>query len=472
MTDRLTANLGLRYDKNNGKDQAGNTVITEDSWSPRLGLVFDPSGEGRWSVTGSVAKYVTAVANSIADASSAAGNPQTRQFIYRGADINPPGTVNPVTSDIAIRQVFEWYNANGGPNLPLNGAPDIPGVTPVIGQLSSPSVWEYATGVNRQIGSLAAFRADFVFRDYGNFYADYSTPGAVGRDSEGRTYDLVTIGNDNDLAFRRYAGLSLQGTYRRGAFDVGGNYTLSRTWGNWEGETVANGPIRFGGTVFPEYKQEEWNYPTGDLSSDQRHRSRVWLNYNAPFAPGLTLSAVEIMESGVPYAGGGREINVLGQSTSGVNAVPYVTNPGYLTPPPANATPYFYTARDAFRTQGQMRTDLGVTYAYRMPRAQAAELFVQMQVTNLFNQFQLCTCGATAFATGSPGNAGGVNIQRINTAVLNSVTTPARFAPFNPFTTTPVQGVNWDYGPIFGLATNRFAYTTPQSARVTFGVRF
>ena len=76
-------------------------------WSPRLGVVFDPTGEDAWSVTGSVAKYVTAISNSIADASSAAGNPQTRQFIYRGPNINPPGTASPVTSDVAIRQLFD-----------------------------------------------------------------------------------------------------------------------------------------------------------------------------------------------------------------------------------------------------------------------------------------------------------------------------------------------------------------------------
>ena len=471
MTGRLTANLGLRYDKNSGQDQSGITVITEDAWSPRVGLVFDPLGDGRWSVTGSVAKYVTAVANNIADASSAAGNPQTRQFVYRGLDINPPGTANPVTSDVAIRQVFEWYNANGGANLPLNSAPDIPGVTPVIGELSSPDVWEYATGLSRQFGSRAAIRADFVYRDYGNFYADYSSPGSVAR-AEGRTYDLVTIGNDNELAVRRYAGLSLQGNYRRGSFDVGGNYTLSRSWGNFEGETVANGPIRFTGTLYPEYKEADWNYPIGNLSSDQRHRSRAWLNYNPSFAPGLTLSMVEIMESGVPYGAGGREIIVVGASTSGVDPRPYLTNPGYLNPPPGTDTPYYYTARDAFRTQGQMRTDFGATYAYKVPRARSTELFVQLQVLNLFNQFQLCACGATAFATGSPGNAGGVNIQRLNTAVLTPVSTPARFAAFDPFTTTPARGANWDLGPIFGLATSRFAWTTPRSARITFGVRF
>ena len=50
------------------------------------------------------------------------------------------------------------------------------------------------------------------------------------------------------------------------------------------------------------------------------------------------------MESGVPYGAGGREINVIGASTSGVDARPYVTNPGYLTPPPGNQTPADYTA--------------------------------------------------------------------------------------------------------------------------------
>jgi hypothetical protein len=33
-----------------------------------------------------------------------------------------------------------------------------------------------------------------------------------------------------------------------------------------------------------------------------------------------------------------------------------------------------------------------------------------------------------------------VNIQRLNTAILTPVSTPARFATFDPFTTTPVQG--------------------------------
>jgi outer membrane receptor protein involved in Fe transport len=472
VTSRLTTNLGIRYDRNDGQNQEGKIVITDGAWSPRVGVIYAPTSDGAWSITGGVAKYVTAISQKIADASSAGGNYQTRQFVYRGPNINPPGTLSPVTSDVAIRQLFEWYFANGGSNLPLNGAPEIPGITPQIGELESPHAWEFAGGASRSFGARATVRADLIYRDYHAFYADFTTPGSRVQDSEGRSYDLVLIANDHDVVKRQYAGATFQGTYRWNAIDAGGTYTVSRNWGNFEGETTADGPVRFTGTRNPEYKQASWNHPEGDLSSDQRHRSRLWLIYRPAFARGLTLSLVETIESGVPYGAGGREaIAPDGAVSSGVDARPYVNNPGYLTPPAGNNTTFFYTARDAFRTEAQVRADFGVTYAYRIPQAGRVELFGQLQVMNLFNQSQLCVCGSTVFGTGSAGNAGGINIQRINTAVLTPVNN-ALLQPFNPFTTTPVQGVNWNLGPNFGRATSRFAYTTPQSVRLSFGVRF
>jgi hypothetical protein len=50
--------------------------------------------------------------------------------------------------------------------------------------------------------------------------------------------------------------------------------------------------------------------------------------------------------------------------------------------------------------------------------------------------------------------------------------TTATLAPFNPFTTTPVEGTNWTKGPAFGYANNKFAYTSPRMFRMSFGVRF
>jgi outer membrane receptor protein involved in Fe transport len=459
VNNNLTANLGLRYDRNHGADSFGRLVAKDNAFSPRLGVVFDPKGDQKWSLTASFAKYVAAISNSIADSSSPAGNPQTLQFIYRGPSINANGPVTP-TAD-AISQVFSWFNANGGANLPLNGAPSIPGVTPQIqGSLDSPNNLEYAAGVNRQFGSKAAVRADYVYRDFRDLYVQVTnlSTGRV-QDQLGKSYDLGLVENSNDLT-RRYSGVTTQGTYRFSpTFDIGGTYTLSRSWGNAEGENVGSGPITTTAFAYPEYKQAAWDYPVGDLSIDQRHRARLWINYGVRWVDGLTLSALQTLTSGVPYGASGP-----------IATQPYVTNPGYLTPPGntgGTAVTYFFTARDAFRTDGERRTDFAANYVYHVKGVRNLQLFGQLQVLNVFNQFQLCGCGGTVFQ-----NGGTVTQTRIDQTVLTASNSAAQFTRFNPFTSTPVLGTNWNYGPSFGQALNRFAYTTPRELRLSFGIRF
>jgi hypothetical protein len=203
----------------------------------------------------------------------------------------------------------------------------------------------------------------------------------------------------------------------------------------------------------------------GDLSIDQRHRARLWLNYGPPRLDGLMLSVLQTLESGVPYGVGGSPLQ--GGSSNGVDARPYVANPGYVTPRPGSATPYYFTDRDAFRTEGQRRTDFAASYTYRVPGAGGLEMFGQLQVINVFNQFQRCGCGESVFL-----NGGAVTSTRIDRSFRNNVTNPALYRPFNPLTTTPERGTHWDFGPNFGKALNRFAYTTPRMLRVSFGVRF
>jgi Carboxypeptidase regulatory-like domain len=476
VSGRLTANLGLRWDKNHGLDQQGNLTTKDSGFSPRLGVVWDPKGDQRWSVTGSFAKYVTAISNSAADSASAAGQPQQFRWYYQGPDINA-NPAGPLTNTHdALVQLFNWFNANGGANRrPFADSPVVPGVSQQIrDSLHSPNVLEYAGGVSRQFGAKAALRADYVYRDYRDFYA-LQTDTSTGRvtDSLGQSYDLTLVVNSN-VPKRQYQALNTQGTYRFNArTDVGGTYTLSHAWGNHEGENVGSGPVQAAFLQYPEYKQASWNYPEGDLQIDQRHRARLWVDYGLPMVEGLSVSAMQILETGTPY--GASNLN---NTANGVNPQPWVTNPGYLTPPTGATTTYFYTARDAFRTEGQKRTDLALNYRYSMgPGTRKIDLFAQAQVVNIFGQEQLCGCGGTVFQ-----NGGGVTQTRIETTVRTSVSNPALYSAFNPFTTKPVQGVNWDYLPLttgsngvpggFGTALNRFAYTTPRQFRVGFGVRF
>jgi outer membrane receptor protein involved in Fe transport len=466
INGHLTANLGLRWDKNHGLDQSGNLTADDSGWSPRLGIVWDPNGKGEWSVTGSFAKYIAAISNPIADSASASGNPQTYQWFYRGPSINPIAPT--VSTPVAIQEVFDWLNANGGVGRTVGFAsnPTIPGLTPQIhGSLASPYNLEYAGGVGRSFGSKSTVRADVTYRKFYDAYVTRidTTTGKV-TNSFGQSFDLAYVENDtNGLIHRQYSGLTLSATYRfNPRVDVGGNYTLSHAWGNFEGENVGSGPVTSAAYSYPEYKQASWNFPDGDLQVDQRHRSRIWANYGVPRVNGMVISVLQTLESGVPYGAS----NINNASANGVNPRPFVTNPGYINPPTGSNTTYFFTARDAFRTEGQIRTDLALNYTHKLG-ATRSELFGQLTVVNLFNQFQLCGCGGTIFS-----NGGAVTQTRIDTVVRTAVSNPTLYQTFNPFTQTPVQGVNWAYGPTFGTALNRFAYTSPRQLRLSFGIRF
>ena len=397
------------------------------------------------------------------------GNPQTRSVHLPRDRHQRSGTTTPVPTAQAIRAVFDWSFANGGPNLPLNGAPTIPGVTPQIADgLSSPSAWEYASGVSRQFGARASLRADLLIRHYVALYM----PGRPIPQQVSCRIRPDASSISRSLPMRRMACCRATMRVARSPGHTASEQSsmsvpitrLSRAHGNFDAENVASGPVPFD-YRYPEYKQASWNFPDGDLAVDQRHRARLWANYNPGFAPGLSLSVLQAIESGVPYGA---------VNTNGVDPRQYVTNPNnvYLTPPASTTTTYFFGPRDEFHTEGQRRTDFAVNYVHRVAKAGRMHLFGQLQVLNVFNQFQLCACGSTVFGTGSAANAGGVNLQRIDTTVLTPGTTASRFATFNPFTTTPVRGVNWDYGPNFGTAVSRFAYTTPRTIRMSFGVRF
>ncbi len=304
----FTFNLGLRWDRNDGKDGAGNLVANDSAFSPRVGLVYDPIGDGRWGVHASYGKYVAALANSIADSASPAGTPSIIAYFYEGSGINTSGGPL-VASDAALQQVFGWFNGNGGTNRdPFFTS--IPGVKVQIRDLlKSPHANEFATGLSRQLGSHGAIRADFVYRDFNDFYTERvdTSTGQV-TDANGNVLDLVLVENTN-VTDRQYTALSTQVNYRIGSkINIGGNYTLSKLWGNVDGETINSGPVTSSVLSYPEFTDLAWFAPEGNLSADQRHRVRLWGTWQLPMSERFgtfTLGVLEQTSSGTPYGGVG-----------------------------------------------------------------------------------------------------------------------------------------------------------------------
>jgi hypothetical protein len=464
-SSKVTVNLGLRYDRTDGEDAANGIVSTAQAFSPRLGVVWDPSGEGKWSLSGSFSRYVSALNSSIVE-NSPAGNPAEFQWHYQGPSINADPNGPLVTPDVALRQLFDWFNANGGTNRTPVSA-DVPGVNLRVAEsMKSPSAYEYATGLSRAFGR-GSVRFDYVFRDYKDFYirrTDLST-GKVTNEL-GRTFDVNIIENaSGDDLKRRYQGGTVSASYRAHAnIETGASYTLSRLWGNVDGENAASGPLTTTIFSYPEYREAEWNLPEGDLFGDQRHRARVWGVFRVPIAEragrldfGLLFGAA----SGVPYGLNANPGLAVGQ----IDPRPYVPDLGYASALGSSSTiDYFFFPRDQYRTEAQYRTDFSVNYGYRF--LGTAEVFFHGEVLNVFNQFQLCGCGGTVF-----NNGGGSDLRTINTSVLTRSNT-ATLQPFNPFTDTPVEGTHYRLGPTFGQATSRFAYTSPRTFRFNLGVRF
>jgi hypothetical protein len=453
---RWTFNAGVRWDKNSSVDSRGFTVADDSYFSPRLGAHFDPKGDGKLVMNASYGHYVAKLADSIGDGSSPAGQPATIDWYYRGPCINcnpNAPTSELIPTDEALAQLFAWFDGMGGTSSDPTRLVSIPGVSTSIfeGSLISPHAEEFTVGAALTLGTRGAARVDFIWRDYDDFYTDFLnlTTGQV-TDEAGQTFDRTVIGNSESLD-RRYNAIQTQFSWRPiDRLLVGGNYTWSRLTGNFDGETVASGPVRGTNESYPEYKQFEENNPTGYLAGDQRHRLNAWVGYDLPTSFGnFNFSVLQAFNSGQAY-----------DAVGAVNVNAYVTNPGYARlPAPVN---YYFSGRGEFRTEDVWRTDLALNYSVRVFKS--VELFLQPEVLNVFNEDALI---------------GG----RIGTDMNVTVNTRANqtgFLTFNPFTETPVRGArnvaspsaHYDLGPNFGRAVGFRAYQLPRTYRFSVGARF
>jgi outer membrane receptor protein involved in Fe transport len=451
LNDRLSVNLGVRWDKNHAADSNGVVRADDSAFSPRVAASWDVTGKGTLRIGASYAKYVGAIQDSLVDSSSDGGSPSTFIWYYDGPgatpiNVNPAPGATLVTRAQALQQVFNWFFAQGCPNLQTCKLPlayaNVPGLTTLInGSLDSPSTIEYAATVAGNVGSSLAYRMDLVRREGRDFYNSVLNGSTgSGHDEFGNTFDIGYVNNSNSVE-RNYTGLHTSLSYRSGGFNGGVNWTWSHTLGNLNGETAASGPVPNAGETYPEYKDAAWNNPYGSLLTDERHRVKLFASYTLPFIPAkvgsINVSAIQSIDTGVPYGAVGL-----------VDSRRYVTGaPAYVTPP--TSVNYYFTARDAFRTDTILRTDLSLNFTTRI--AGSVEIFVQPQVLNVLNR---------------------QGLVGVSTSVRTNVNAGTAYQRFNPFTTAPVQGVNWDYSSTFGKARNNLDYQLPRTFTLAAGVRF
>jgi len=368
------------------------------------------------------------------------------------SDVNTP-TDELIGTAEALEIIFDWFFANGGTDMrPLRTNPSIPGFNDILdpnGTLRSPYVDEWTLGVGAALGKRGVVRADLVYRTWGDFYTSYQNMETGQVEFEGREYDLAIVRNDIDTYNREYKGLHTQAQYRfDGHFSAGLTYTLSYLEGNLTGEDSSSGPVRGVANEYPEYREARWNYPTGYLTGDRRHRAKLWGTYDLPTKiGGFNFSLLQSFESGTAT------------STDGtIDSRPYVDNPGYVSPP--SGISYYFHGRGDLKSDDITRTDIGIQYSLPI---KAVDIYIRGDIFNVFNE---------------------QGVESFDEEVLTE-DDEDWLAAFNPWTETPIEcpqgaapevcedmGAHWQKGPNFGEPTSEFDFQTPRTFRFTIGLRF
>jgi hypothetical protein len=106
------------------------------------------------------------------------------------------------------------------------------------------------------------------------------------------------------------------------------------------------------------------------------------------------------------------------------------------------------SGRGQYRFNDIWRTDMSASWTHKI--VGRSEVFFRFVMNNVFNNMRM---------------------DGFNTTILGPRDDPT-LAAFNPFTTKPVENVNWKPGPAFGQATSPGSYQSPREYNFSVGFRF
>ena len=453
ISDRLTAMLGLRFEQVKVESTGDITSInTSPRIVPRLGLSFDPKGDGVNIIHATYAQYSGRYSEAQVGGNSPVGSPAVMSSYYTG-----PECIGDETRCAAGFAVASY------PITPANlERVEVPLANIFVDQkATTPLTHEFSASFGRSFREGRGFaEASYIFRNTGNMVEDFITL------ADGTTHvvfngiDAGTVSNvvyrNTDEAWREFQAVVLQGRYRM--FDrltVNGNYTIQlRNHGNYEGEgTNTPGSTSIMGD-YPEALSEARHYPEGRLQNYQRHKVRAWAIYdvNMGSAGSMSVSGLIRVDSGLAY------------SLAHRNVAPTTTQRNILTaagyPDSLGTAMVFFGERGSETFAGYGLLDTSVHY--NVPVFKDLRPWIKFDVYNIFNNQKLIAWSTTVTQDAStPADNLG----------LRTGYTPA--ASFGKATGNTVTNLNQTaistYAPTGFLGTNGNGGRT---IRVALGLRF
>jgi hypothetical protein len=292
-TDDITLSIGLRVDDFENVGVTGNvlTSFTTDV-APRLGITWDPTGNGESKIFATAGQYYLPIANNTIFRAASGVDDRTTHYEFTGvntADGSPTGAV-PVNGTEANSQV-------------VNSTPQPPTKETFQAAEADPfSKIEYIVGYEGMINEEYSILVKGTYRyvdsalddycgAYANAYCMMLNPGSdssvfIDADSDGfaDTNTITTFDNETQIqlpkGINKYYGLESTVRYQGENLSWSSSYTWSHSYGNFEGAVKSdNGQKDAGLTTdfdFPALMDGAY----GNLPNDRRHVFKFFGNYS------------------------------------------------------------------------------------------------------------------------------------------------------------------------------------------------
>ncbi|NOT24812.1 MAG: TonB-dependent receptor [Acidobacteria bacterium] len=421
MNRRWSGVVGTRFEVVRSNATGGIVGVDTRTIVPRLGLAFDPAGDGRLVISSTYGHYAGKYGEAQFAGNTNVGNPDALLGVYvgpegQGRSFAPgftPGNYVFVDGSFPTANVF--FDEG----------------------LSSPVTKEFTLQAGRTIGRRAYAKVVYSNRHVTNFVEDFVTlDTGTTTVSKGGVTDVFSniVYRNSDLPQRRYQAVEMFGSYRPiPRWMVNGAWTVQlKNEGNFEGESANRPGISSPIGEYPEAFNEQRHYPVGRLASFQRHSVDVWSVYGLGLG---RLGRVDVsgrfaFDSALTYS-----FRAAGQPLSALQR-DRIT--GYVSQPTGQTI--YFGPRGAGRFEDYGRFSMAATYS--VPVLRRARPWLKLELYNVLNNGKLVTWNTTVRADpDSPLDESG-----LPTGYLKS--------------------------PLFGQAQSNGNYLAPRTFQMAFGVRF
>ena len=368
LNEHFSFNLGVRGEVIDSEATPGNiTTVDTSSVVPRLGVAYDPLGDGRFTIQSTYSHYSGKYSEAQFAEVTNVGNPDLLIGIYTG----PPGQGGDFAPGFDVNNYFIVDGSFATQNVFFD--PD----------LKSPLTKEFTVSAGGTIGNRGYLKGTYIRRRAGNFIEDFidTTTGQTELMYEGRSYGtfMNEVFRNTDELMRNYDALQFDGRYSvTSRFQLDGSYTVQlRNEGNFEGEGTNQPGVPSIAFDYPEVFTPARNYPFGRLNDFQRHKIRIWGIYNLGLGPAgdVDLAGIWRYNSGQTYSLVAGGVPLTGQQETILNDL------GYANVPTGQSL--YFDARGTEDFKGYGLFDVSVQY--QIPIWRTAEPFFKFELLNVFN---------------------------------------------------------------------------------------